>query len=51
MNCWKAQSVTVFELKYFVHMWWNSMHVMRKCLTMKGLLQDIQKGCCSLFNK
>ena len=26
MHCWKS-SVTVFALKYFVRMWWNSMHV------------------------
>ena len=44
-------SFTVFEVKYFFLIKSNSVQVMRKCLTVKGSLQDIQKGGCSLVSK
>ena len=43
-------SFTVFVVEYFFGIT-NSVQVMRKCLTVKGSLQDIQKGGCSLVSK
>ena len=43
-------SFTVFALKYFVRMWWKSVHEMRKCLTVKGSLHETQQGGCSIFS-
>ena len=47
----EKSSLTVLAVKYLFRILLNSVQVMRKCLTVKGSLQDIQKGGCSLMSK
>ena len=45
------RSFIVLALKYLARIWPNSTHETRRCLTVNGLLQDMQNGGSSLFNK
>ena len=47
----EKSSLAVLAVKYLFRIKLNSVQVMRKCLTVKGSLQDIQKGGCSLVSK